>query len=63
LRRANGSVLFSRRIPAGTTESIEINEPVQLTLGNGPGVDATLRGASLVFKSEAGSKVVRLNLK
>lgn len=63
VRRTNGSVLFSGRIPAGTTESIEISEPVQLTLGNGPGVDATLRGASLVFKSEAGSKVVRLNLK
>jgi len=63
VRRNNGSVLFSGRVPAGTTESIEISEPVQLTLGNGPGVDATLRGASLVFKSEAGSKVVRLNLK
>ena len=63
LKSANGSVLVSRKIAAGVSETFEITEPVQLTLGNGPGVNATLRGASLEIPIDAYSKVVRLNLK
>ena len=63
LRRANGSVLYKGTIPAGGSETIEIAEPVQLTLGNGPGVDATMRGAPLEIPVDKYSKVVRLSLK
>lgn len=63
LKRANGSVLASRKVTAGGTETFEIAEPVQLTLGNGPGVEATLRGAPLEIPADPNSRVVRLNLK
>ncbi len=63
LRRANGSVLYKGTISAGGSETIEIAEPVQLTLGNGPGVDATLRGVPLEIPVDKYSKVVRLSLK
>ena len=63
LRRANGSVLYKGTIPAGGSETIEIAEPVQLTLGNGPGVDATMRGTPLEIPVDKYSKVVRLSLK
>ena len=63
IRRANGTVVRSGLLHAGATETFEIAEPVQLTLGNAPGVDATLRGAPLEIRSEEGSKVVKLNVK
>ena len=56
-------MLFSRLVRAGDTETITITEPVQVTLGNGLGVDVTLRGLPLEIKPEAGSKVIRLDLK
>ena len=63
LKRVSGSILASRKVSAGGSETFEITEPVQLTLGNGPGVEATLRGAPLEIPADPNSKVVRLNLK
>lgn len=63
IRRANGNVVRSGLLQAGATESFEIVEPVQLTLGNAPGVEASFRGAPLEFRSEDGNKVVKLSLK
>ncbi len=63
LRRANGSVLASRLVPAGTTETFEISGSVQVTIGNARSVEATLRGAPLELKLEPGYRVARLNLK
>jgi cytoskeleton protein RodZ len=50
-------------VRAGTTETIEINEPVSVTVGNASGVDASWRGTPLDFKAAAKNNVARLNLK
>lgn len=63
ISRANKSVLISRLVKAGSTESFEMAEPVSLTLGNAAGVDASLRGAPVDLKSATKNNVVRLNLK
>ena len=63
IKRSDGSVMAAHKIPAGTTERFRIAGPVQLTLGNGPGVHVTLRGIPLKISADAHNKVVRLNLK
>ncbi len=63
LKRANGTMVASRYIPAGTTARFTVNEPMQLTIGNAPAVDASLRGVRLKIYSAGDSKVVRLNVK
>ncbi|MEA5097793.1 MAG: DUF4115 domain-containing protein [Burkholderiaceae bacterium] len=63
IRRANGNVVKSGLLQAGGSETFEIVEPVQLTLGNAAGVDASLRGAPLEIRPEDGNRVVKLNLK
>lgn len=63
IARANRTVLVSRLFKAGTTETLEISEPVSLTIGNVAGVDATWRGEPLDVKSGTKTNVIRLNLK
>jgi len=48
---------------AGTTELVEINEPVVLVVGNAAGIDATLRGQSLNLRAVARDNVAKLSLK
>ncbi len=55
VKRVNGNVLLSRLLKAGETETVPMNEPVQLVVGNVAGVDATLRGEPLVLKNAAGN--------
>jgi cytoskeleton protein RodZ len=61
--RGTSNVLMSRLDKAGTTEAIEVTEPVTVTIGNAGGVDATLRGAPVDLKADAKSNVAHLNLK
>jgi cytoskeleton protein RodZ len=61
--RGTSNVLLSRLDRAGTTEAIDIAEPVAVTIGNAGGVDATLRGAPVDLKADAKSNVAHLNLK
>jgi cytoskeleton protein RodZ len=61
--RAGRKALISRLAMAGSTESLEITEPVVLTLGNAAGVDVTFRGSPLEIKSGAKNNVVRISLK
>jgi cytoskeleton protein RodZ len=63
LRRSNGTPLFRRLLRAGSTETVEVNEPAQLTVGNASAVDATLRGSALELKPAAGGSVARLTIK
>jgi cytoskeleton protein RodZ len=63
IRRANNSVLISRLVKAGSTESFELTGPLSLTLGNAAGVDASLRGAPLDLMTGTQSNVARLKLK
>jgi cytoskeleton protein RodZ len=60
--RAAGNVVMARLAKSGTSETIDIDGPVVLTVGNVAGVDATLRGESLNLTAGARNNVVRLNL-
>ena len=63
LKRNNGELIASRYIPAGATVRFSVNEPMQLTIGNAPAVEATLRGRRLNLQVAGDNKVVRLNIK
>jgi cytoskeleton protein RodZ len=62
-RVSNNSIVISRIAKAGTTESVDVDEPVSVVIGNAAGVDASFRGAPLELKSSANNNVARLNLK
>jgi cytoskeleton protein RodZ len=62
LRRADDSVIFSRLLQAGSTESFDVPEPVQLIVGNASGVVATLRGSPLDLPVSK-NNVARISLK
>lgn len=51
VKKVNGNVLLSRLMKAGESETIAMNDPVQLVLGNNTGVEASLRGAPLNLKT------------
>jgi cytoskeleton protein RodZ len=55
--------LISRLMKAGTTELVEVNEPVVLVIGNAAGVDASLRGQTLNLRAVARDNVAKLSLK
>lgn len=55
--------LLSRLMKAGTTELVEITEPVVLVVGNAAGVEAVLRGQSLNLRAAARDNVAKLSLK
>lgn len=55
--------LVSRLMKAGSTELVEITEPVVLVVGNAAGVEAILRGQSLNLRAAARDNVAKLSLK
>jgi cytoskeleton protein RodZ len=61
-RAGDKSVLLSRTVKAGTSESVEVAEPVSVVVGNASGVEASLRGEPVELKS-GGGNVARLSLK
>lgn len=63
IKRADNRFVLSRLAKAGTTETVEIKQPVSVVIGNASGVDATWRGEPLALKSGATGNVARLNLK
>jgi cytoskeleton protein RodZ len=62
VRRAKGAPLLSRLLKAGSTESVEVTEPVTLVVGKPDGITATLRGAPLPLPATKGA-VAKLNVK
>jgi len=58
----NKTVLLSRMVKAGSTETVEVTEPVLVVVGNASGVDLTFRGAPIDTKVGRGN-VARLTLK
>ena len=62
VKRSNGTVLVSRVLKAGSSETIEMTAPVQLVVGNVNGVEAQLRGTPLSLKNGPGN-TARVNLK
>jgi cytoskeleton protein RodZ len=62
LRRVDGAIVYSKLIPAGSTEVIDVAEPLQLVIGNAHGVQAILRGTPLDLPLSK-NNVARLNVK
>lgn len=62
VKRQNGSVILSRLMKAGSTETIDMKDPVLLVVGNVSGVEANLRGNALNLKTGPGN-TARLSLK
>lgn len=63
IKRADNTVLISRLVKAGSAESIDMSQPVNVIIGNLAGVDATLRGAPLDLKAGSKTNVARVSLK
>ncbi|MES2070701.1 MAG: RodZ domain-containing protein [Pseudomonadota bacterium] len=63
IKRANGTIVTSHLAKAGTEETFEVKEPLQLRVGNAAGVDGLLRGAPLDIQASKDSNVVNLNVK
>jgi cytoskeleton protein RodZ len=55
--------VLSRVVKAGETETLEVNEPLSVVIGNAAGVDATLRGEPVAMKSTEKNNIARLSLK
>ncbi len=55
--------LVSRLMKAGSTERIEVTEPVTLIVGNAAGVDVMLRGQPVSLKAGTRDNVAKVNLK
>ncbi|WP_211474224.1 helix-turn-helix domain-containing protein [Collimonas humicola] len=63
IKRADNTVLISRLVKAGSTETVDMSQPVNVIIGNIAGVDAALRGAPLDLKAGSKTNVARLTLK
>ncbi|SDY41388.1 cytoskeleton protein RodZ [Collimonas sp. OK242] len=63
IKRADNTVLISRLAKAGSTEAVDMSQPVNAIIGNIAGVDATLRGAPLDLKAGSKTNVARVSLK
>ncbi len=63
IKRADNTVLISRLVKAGSTESVDMSQPVNVIIGNLAGVDASLRGAPLDLKAGSKTNVARVTLK
>jgi cytoskeleton protein RodZ len=57
------NVLLSRMVKAGSTEQLDVTQPVSLIVGNAAGVDIVFRGTPVETKTDAKSNVARLSLK
>ena len=58
-----GRPLISRLVKAGSTETIDVTEPVNLVVGAPTGVTATLRGANVTLPQSPGKTISRVSLK
>ncbi|MGZ5202559.1 MAG: helix-turn-helix domain-containing protein [Telluria sp.] len=60
---ADGKKLLSRLVKAGSTETVAVEQPVTVIVGNPKGVSATLRGAAVALPMLPGKTVARVSLK
>jgi cytoskeleton protein RodZ len=58
-----GAPLFSRLVKAGGTETVNVEQPVRVTVGNPGGVTATLRGTAVALPPVPGKTISRVTLK
>jgi cytoskeleton protein RodZ len=57
-----GAPLFSRLVKGGSTETVSVDQPVRVTVGNPTGVTATLRGTAVALPPVPGKTLSRVNL-
>jgi cytoskeleton protein RodZ len=57
-----GAPLLSRLVKAGSTETVNVEQPVRVTVGNPGGVTATLRGNAVALPPVPGKTLARVNL-
>jgi len=57
-----GAPLLSRLVKAGSTETVDVEQPVRVTVGNPGGVTATLRGTAVSLPQVPGKTISRVNL-
>jgi cytoskeleton protein RodZ len=58
-----GKRVLWREVKAGSTETIDVTGPAQLTVGNPAAVTATLRGAAVSLEQAPGKKFAQVSLK
>jgi cytoskeleton protein RodZ len=63
VRTADGKNLISRLVKAGSTESVQVDKPVTMIVGNPKGVSASLRGANVELPMVPGKTISRVTLK
>jgi cytoskeleton protein RodZ len=63
IRRADNSVLVSKVLKSGQSETVELTGPVSVTIGNARGIDMTLRGEPVQMKAGSTNNVARLKLR
>jgi cytoskeleton protein RodZ len=63
IRRSNNSPVVSRLARAGEVETVKVNGPLALTIGNAPGVELSLRGKAIALEAEANSNVAHITLR
>jgi cytoskeleton protein RodZ len=57
-----GAALISRLVKGGSTETVNVDQPVRVTVGNPGGVSATLRGNAVALPAVPGKTLARVNL-
>jgi cytoskeleton protein RodZ len=57
-----GKAIISRLVKGGSTETVNVDGPVRLVVGNPGGVNATLRGAAVALPEVPGKTLSRVNL-
>lgn len=57
-----GAALISRLVKGGSTETVNVDQPVRVVVGNPGGVSATLRGTAVALPAVPGKTLARVNL-
>ncbi|MFK3736589.1 helix-turn-helix domain-containing protein [Massilia sp. TN1-12] len=57
-----GPALISRLVKGGSTETVNVDQPVRVVVGNPGGVSATLRGNAVALPAVPGKTLSRINL-
>lgn len=57
-----GAALISRLVKGGSTETVNVDQPVRVVVGNPGGVSATLRGNAVALPPVPGKTLARVNL-
>jgi cytoskeleton protein RodZ len=63
VKTASGKTLISRLVKGGSTETLELDEPATVIVGNAGAVNATLRGAAVQLPLLPGKTVSRVSIK